>query len=102
MSAPISLDDYRRDAMRTYPYELARNERRDYAAMKLVEEAAEVVALVNKAQYQNESYTREEMRDELGDVLWALTVNATEHGLTLEEIMLANMAKRSVRYPKGV
>lgn len=100
MSETLTLEDYRRDALRTYPYELARNERRDYAAMKLCEEAAEVMAVVNKSQYQGEKYSRERIRDELGDVLWALMVNATEHGLTLEEIMLANIAKRRVRYPE--
>lgn len=100
MSETLTLDDYRRDALRTYPYELARNERRDYAAMKLGEEAAEFMALVNKSHYQGEPCTREQIRDELGDVLWALMVNLTEHGLTLEEIMLANIAKRRVRYPE--
>lgn len=95
----VSLDDYRRDAMRTYPYELALNERRDYAAMKLGEEAAEFMAVVNKSHYQGEAYSRERVRDELGDVMWALMVNATEHGLSLDEIMLANMAKRRIKYP---
>lgn len=95
----ISLESYRRDAMRTYPYELARNERRDYAAMKLGEEAAEFMAVVNKSHYQGEPYSRERVRDELGDVLWALMVNATEHSLTLDEIMLANVAKRRIKYP---
>lgn len=95
----VSLEEYQRDALRTYPYELMAFERRDFAAMKLVEEAAEFMALVNKAHYQGGKYDKQRLKEELGDVLWALTVNLLEYGFSLDELVASNLAKRKSRYP---
>lgn len=97
---PVSLDEYQRDALRTYPYELMLSERRDWAAMKLVEEAAEFMALVNKAHYQGGKYDKQRLKEELGDVLWALTINLLEYDFSLEELLEDNLAKRNTRYPR--
>lgn len=95
----ISLAEYRADAMRTFPGELLRQERRDYLAMKLVEEAGEFMSLICKAHYQGEPLDQQRITEELGDVLWALHVNLAEYGLTVEQIMVANVEKRGTRYP---
>ena len=44
----------------------------------------------------------EEIRQELGDILWYLTQIATNFGLTLEEIMGANIGKLADRAKRGV
>jgi NTP pyrophosphatase (non-canonical NTP hydrolase) len=44
---------------------------------------------------------RKEARDELGDMLYYLTVLAHEHGLTLDEVMQRNVEKLQSRYPDG-
>lgn len=96
---PVSLEEYERDALRTYPYELMVFERRNWAAMKLVEEVAEFVALVNEAHHQSGKYDKERLKEELGDVLWALTINLLEYGFTLEELLTTNLTKRRQRFP---
>jgi NTP pyrophosphatase (non-canonical NTP hydrolase) len=40
-----------------------------------------------------------EVRDELGDMLYYLTMLAHEHGLTLDEVMTRNVEKLRERYP---
>ena len=96
----VSLEEYQRDALRTYPYELMVSERRDFAAMKLVEESAEFMAIVSKAHYQGGKYDKERLKEELGDVLWALTINLLEYGFSLDELLASNLAKRANRFPK--
>ena len=44
----------------------------------------------------------EEIKQELGDILWYLTQIATNFGLTLEEIMGANIGKLADRAKRGV
>jgi len=96
----VSLEEYQRDALRTYPYELMVSERRNFAAMKLAEESAEFMALVNKVHHQGGNYDKERLKEELGDVLWALTINLLEYGFSLDELLASNFAKRTDRYPK--
>ena len=45
--------------------------------------------------------TRENRREELGDILWYLTWLCSEFGLSLEEVANANIAKLRKRYPDG-
>ena len=44
----------------------------------------------------------EKIKQELGDILWYLTQIATGFGLSLEEIMLANLGKLADRAKRGV
>ena len=41
------------------------------------------------------------IKEEIGDMLYGLTVLADAHGITLAECMEANMRKLSLRYPDG-
>lgn len=45
--------------------------------------------------------TMENLREELGDVLWYLTWLCSEFGFSLEEVAQANIAKLRERYPEG-
>ena len=45
--------------------------------------------------------TRENRREELGDLLWYLTWLCSEFGFSLEEVAQANIAKLRERYPEG-
>jgi NTP pyrophosphatase (non-canonical NTP hydrolase) len=45
--------------------------------------------------------TRENRREELGDILWYLTWLCSEFGFSLEEVAQANIAKLRERYPEG-
>ena len=45
--------------------------------------------------------TRENRREELGDMLWYLTWLCSEFGFSLEEVAQANITKLRERYPEG-
>lgn len=76
-------------------------ERRLLAGFGLAGETGEVTEPVKKwAWHHKPEPDREYMKKELGDVLWYLTLMASTFGLTLTEIMEANVAKLIARYPE--
>jgi NTP pyrophosphatase (non-canonical NTP hydrolase) len=84
----------------------ARDERTElpplwYLALGLNGEAGEVADLVKKFERHAKPFDRQKMIDELGDVLWYLTVTAAAAGTNLVEVAKANVAKLEARYPNG-
>jgi NTP pyrophosphatase (non-canonical NTP hydrolase) len=71
-----------------------------HAALGLAGEAGEVADIVKKSQYAvAQPVDREKLLLELGDALWYLTYIAGHYGLTLEEVMAANIGKLERRHP---
>jgi NTP pyrophosphatase (non-canonical NTP hydrolase) len=64
-------------------------------------EAGEVADLVKKSVFHGHAIPKEEIKKELGDVLWYLSQLARLAGLTLEEVANANINKLMKRYPEG-
>lgn len=97
----MTLDEYEAAATRTINSKLRVSERLMDAASGLAEESGEILGLVRKHLYQSRSLDREELKKELGDALWCLTIAATSAGLTLDQVAEANIAKLRERYPDG-
>jgi NTP pyrophosphatase (non-canonical NTP hydrolase) len=76
------------------------NERATYA-LGLAGEAGEVCDLLKKAWGHQHALDHEELKKELGDVLWYVAALASQFDMTLEDVAAANVAKLSARYPKG-
>ena len=76
-----------------------------YCALGLTEEAGEVAGKIKKMYRDNDGILDQEQCDkignELGDVLWYLSVLANEIGLTLEEVAILNIEKRKQRKSQG-
>lgn len=75
-----------------------------YWALCLAGEAGEVANRAKKIWKHGHPLTKLEvttMKDELGDVLWYLTVLAESMGVTLDDIMQHNLQKLNDRYPEG-
>lgn len=62
-------------------------------------EAGEAMELLKKHKWQGHELDEVHLAKELGDVLYYVAVAAAGLGLTLDEIMLLNIAKRKERYP---
>ena len=70
----------------------------DYALGKCCAEAGEALQLRCKERCHGKPYEPAEMRSELGDLLWNLTLAARELGTTLDAIAEENIAKLRKRH----
>lgn len=69
-----------------------------YFAVGLAGEVGEVCEELKKCYRDDREYDVAKLRNEIGDVLWYLTNIATQAGLTLEEVMQANIEKLTARH----
>lgn len=73
-------------------------------SLGIAEEAGEVAGLFkrffrrDKIRKDEERFNRENLIEELGDVLWYLTAICSTHDITLEEVWNHNVAKLEERY----
>lgn len=74
-------------------------------SLGLTEEAGEVAGKVKKLFRNNDGVVteqfRQDLKKELGDVLWYLTKLGHHFGMTLDEIAVANMEKLHSRMQRG-
>lgn len=81
-----------------------------YPYFGLVEEVGEFMGLFAKAhrgdnmaeRYGSEEAVADQVKKELGDILWMLTAVVTDMGYSLEEIATANVEKLQDRANRGV
>lgn len=97
----MHLSEYQQSAQRTRNPALPERDRAMDAAAGLAEEAGEVLGLVRKHLMRQKPLDRDALLLELGDVLWCLAAVASDHGLELEQVALANVAKLRARHPDG-
>ena len=97
----MDFETYRRDVFRTVRPETPERERILIAALRLCGESGEVAENVKKSLFQGHPLETSALRDELGDVLWYFVFLCDTVGLTVEDVMEANVAKRRKRYPDG-
>lgn len=94
----MKLNDYQELSKRTAePHE---NELLNYG-LGISEEAGEVSGLIKKSFFHGHVIDADEVKKELGDVLWYLSQIARLAGLSLEEVATANIEKLRKRYPNG-
>jgi len=94
------LDEYQNLALRTNPT-------KDFeknvinAALGLSGESGEVADLIKKWKNQGHSLDENKLIEELGDVLWYVSLMAHTLGYTLSEVATINIEKLKKRYPYG-
>lgn len=72
-----------------------------HASMGISGEAGEIIDAIKKTWIYNKPLDVENIKEEIGDVLFYLTELATLVGYSLEEAMLDNAKKLEKRYPTG-
>ncbi len=94
----MTANQYQMEAMRTA----------NKAAMNLLNgalglcgEAGEVADLIKKQQFQGHELDLENLKSELGDVMWYMALLCSSSDLSLEEVMEYNVQKLKKRYPQG-
>lgn len=93
-----TLDGYQLKAVKTaiYPIEAQVT----YPAMGLANEAGEVLGKVKKI-IRDGTYNREDIVDELGDVLWYAAALARDLDVSLTEVAHRNLEKLASREERG-
>lgn len=94
----LTLDEFQRLSERTA--EPHTHELLNYG-LGISGEAGEVSDLIKKSFFQGHSFAVEDIRKELGDVLWYVSQIARLAGTSLEEVARANVEKLKKRYPDG-
>jgi NTP pyrophosphatase (non-canonical NTP hydrolase) len=97
----MTFEEYQVLARRTMNTALNEQDARTMTALGLVGEAGECSELIKKHVFHNRALDRDELRAELGDVLWYLAMLADACGLSLQEIAAHNVEKLIQRYPEG-
>ena len=92
----MSFNSYQAEMHRTYHHG-----RIDGHALGVAGEAGEICDMIKKAHYHKVPYSLDDMKKELGDLLWYLTAVASDHGFKLSDVAAANVTKLRTRYPKG-
>lgn len=100
-------------------YKFAKYEQRDYPFLALGEEAGEVMGKLAKfvrkynqplsialvyakhPTHPEQIKLREDLKKELGDVMWQVAACCTELGFTLDEVQQANLDKLGGRDERG-
>lgn len=99
---PITtFTDYQRAALVTAPAVVDYNNELAVRALGLAGEAGEVVELVKKHLGHGHGLDVDEVRKELGDVLWYVATLADHLGLNMGAVAEANIKKLRARYPNG-
>lgn len=94
----MTINEYQRLAMRTCNLEGIAKER--HALHGMVGEIGEIHSIYQKA-YQGHEFNYDELKKEMGDLLWFVAELADYQGWELEEIMRLNIEKLKKRYPNG-
>lgn len=97
----LSLNEYQQLALRTAGDHGDFESTLIYTTLGLNGEAGEVAELVKKAFFHGHDLPREQLKHELGDVLWYVAVMAQAMGWSLDEVARENIAKLARRYPDG-
>ena len=96
---PVTLDEYQQASTRTLNPRLSDKEKLLDAAAGIAEEAGEVLAHVRKHLYQGRELNRDQLAEELGDVLWCVAAVATMCELSLGDVARRNQEKLARRHP---
>lgn len=97
----MTLNEYHQLALRTSRGELSSDDHLMNGCLGLAGEAGECCDLLKKRKYQDGREIKNQMVDELGDVLWYVAEAAAAMGVWLDDIAKHNIEKLQRRYPDG-
>lgn len=101
MNGEMGLNDYQYYSSRTRAVAPTHNVELSNYALGLVCEAGEVGDILKKVIFHGHELDEEELKKELGDVLWYLSNICNVLGYPLQEVAEMNLEKLLNRYPHG-
>lgn len=95
----MDFNEYQQKALRTAK-RITFNLDLTHAAYGLAGEAGEFIDSVKKNQIYGQEINRENLLEEIGDILWYAALAAEVLGCDLNEIASQNISKLQARYPE--
>jgi NTP pyrophosphatase (non-canonical NTP hydrolase) len=103
MNTDTTLNLFQSDALRTAKYSLSGlvGSETDlaHAALGLTSEAGEVATAIKANIIYGKPLDVDNIKEELGDILWFVAFTADVLGFTLEDVAASNITKLRKRYP---
>lgn len=97
----LTMNEYQRLAETTSGAGKSGERRQIIAALGLAGEAGEFANMIKKLTAHGHEIPKENLSEELGDVMWYVAEAASALGLSLDEIATQNIEKLKNRYPEG-
>ena len=97
----MTINEYQELAMKTVNPKLNKDEMLINSVMGLCGESGEAIDIVKKWFAHGHMLDKEHLKKELGDIAWYLAEASTALGISLEEVLEANIDKLRKRYPEG-
>jgi len=101
----LDFDEYQKGCKKTAIYPVI-GKKFVYPALGLADESGEVVGKIKKVMRDENGIVsdekREEIKKELGDVLWYIAQLSTELGIKLSDVAKGNLEKLASRKLRGV
>ena len=96
----LQIDEYQKLAARTMNHHLTKEETLRHSLFEMCGELGEIHSIYQKV-YQGHQIKVEDLKLEVGDLLWGIAEFCTVNGWSLEEICQMNVDKLKKRYPEG-
>lgn len=95
----MQSNEYQSLSMRTKPESDSPIEDMIHASFGLATETGEFVDIIKRQCFYRKPIDVAHVEEELGDILWYISLAASANGLQLGTIMEKNVAKLAARYP---
>ena len=93
-------NEYQILAARTINHKLNATQKELHALHLMASEVGEIHGLYQKV-YQGHDFNTDDVKKELGDLLWGIAEFCTANGFEMDKIMELNIEKLRKRYPDG-
>jgi NTP pyrophosphatase (non-canonical NTP hydrolase) len=97
----MNFNEYQKLAFRTCKQSSTKEELQMNAVLGLNGEVGEIADIYKKGNFQGHKISEDDVKKELGDILWYIALMATALEVDLEDIAEMNIDKLRRRYPEG-
>lgn len=97
----LTLNEYQAATKNFMNKDLTNREALLMFVLGISSESGEIAEAIKHNMFHHHKLDRDNLKKELGDLLWYLSGMADHFGWTLDEVAVANIDKLSIRYPNG-
>lgn len=97
----MELEKYQRECLRTANFTGTSTEIVCKMCLGIAGESGEIVDYLKKVGFHGHIFEKEKLKNELGDLMWYMTVLDDYFGTNMKDVLSANIEKLKKRYPNG-